>query len=134
MDIFVHVQDDGKRRKIRLTEKEVEEAVQSYFDLCNADPQDFIFGVFITRNGKRWQLSRKQLKRIAEHTSPDFLYSRNVHLVNDLMVRGTLNDTAILELMSKAIQDYTNGSIAEARDALRKVVDAIDQFENEYSM
>ena len=42
-----------------------------------------------------------------------------------------LNDTKILETLKMAVNDYENGAIIEARDALKKVVKALDRFAKE---
>lgn len=43
---------------------------------------------------------------------------------------GELEDQKIMEALHQAANDYENGAIAEARDVLVEIVNAIDEFEN----
>ena len=43
---------------------------------------------------------------------------------------GELKDKKIMEALLQATKDYENGAIAEARDTLVDIVNAIDEFEN----
>lgn len=40
-----------------------------------------------------------------------------------------LNDTAIIKALNQAVKDYEDGAIAEVRDSLVEIVNAIDEFE-----
>lgn len=40
-----------------------------------------------------------------------------------------LDDAAIVKALYQAAKDYENGSIAEVRDSLVEIVNAIDEFE-----
>lgn len=43
--------------------------------------------------------------------------------------KNELDDAAILKALNQAIKDYENGAIAEVRDSLVEIVNAIDEFE-----
>lgn len=40
-----------------------------------------------------------------------------------------LDDTAIIKALHQAVKDYEDGAIAEVRDSLVEIVNAIDEFE-----
>lgn len=40
-----------------------------------------------------------------------------------------LDDTAIIKALNQAVKDYEDGAIAEVRDSLVEIVNAIDEFE-----
>lgn len=40
-----------------------------------------------------------------------------------------LDDTAIIKALKQAVKDYEDGAIAEVRDSLVEIVNAIDEFE-----
>lgn len=50
---------------------------------------------------------------------------------NDFFVGGELLDRRIVKALKKAATDYENGEIAEVRDLLMEIVDAIDEWESE---
>lgn len=43
-----------------------------------------------------------------------------------------LDDAKIIETLSKVVSMYDNGEIAEVRDELSEIVNAIDEFERQY--
>ena len=43
-------------------------------------------------------------------------------------------DAKIIETLSKVVSMYDNGEIAEVRDELSEIVNAIDEFERQYNM
>lgn len=45
-----------------------------------------------------------------------------------------LDDAKIIETLSKVVSMYDNGEIAEVRDELSEIVNAIDEFERQYNM
>ena len=45
-----------------------------------------------------------------------------------------LDDAKIIETLSKVVSMYDNGEIAEVRDELSEIVNAIDEFERQYHM
>ena len=40
-----------------------------------------------------------------------------------------LDDAAIIKALNQAVKDYEDGAIAEVRDSLVEIVNAIDEFE-----
>lgn len=40
-----------------------------------------------------------------------------------------LDDAAIIKALNQAVKDYEDGAIAEVRDSLAEIVNAIDEFE-----
>ena len=47
-------------------------------------------------------------------------------------VKGNLKDKKIVEALKNAAEQYENGEIAEVRDTLQDIIDAIDEFEADY--
>lgn len=47
---------------------------------------------------------------------------------NNFFVDGELLDCRIMKALKKAVTDYENGEIAEVRDLLMEIVDAIDEW------
>ena len=45
-----------------------------------------------------------------------------------------LDDAKIIETLSKVVSMYDNGEIAEVRDELSEIVNAIDEFERQNNM
>ncbi len=45
---------------------------------------------------------------------------------------GQLKDKEIVKALQQAAVDYDNGEIAEVRDLLVDIVQAIDEFDNQY--
>ena len=45
---------------------------------------------------------------------------------------GQLKDKEIVKALQQAAIDYDNGEIAEVRDLLVDIVQAIDEFDNQY--
>ena len=45
---------------------------------------------------------------------------------------GQLKDKEIVKALEQAAVDYDNGEIAEVRDLLVDIVQAIDEFDNQY--
>lgn len=45
-----------------------------------------------------------------------------------------LDDAKIIKTLSKVVSMYDNGEIAEVRDELSEIVNAIDEFERQYNM
>ena len=45
---------------------------------------------------------------------------------------GSLKDKEIVKALQQAAVDYDNGEIAEVRDLLLDIVQAIDEFDNQY--
>lgn len=45
---------------------------------------------------------------------------------------GQLKDKEIVKALQQAAVDYDNGEIAEVRDLLVEIVQAIDEFDNQY--
>ena len=45
---------------------------------------------------------------------------------------GQLKDKEIVRALQQAAVDYDNGEIAEVRDLLVDIVQAIDEFDNQY--
>ena len=45
---------------------------------------------------------------------------------------GQLKDKEIIKALQQAAVDYDNGEIAEVRDLLVDIVQAIDEFDNQY--
>lgn len=45
---------------------------------------------------------------------------------------GQLKDKEIVKALQQAAVDYDNGEIAEVRDLLVNIVQAIDEFDNQY--
>lgn len=45
-----------------------------------------------------------------------------------------LDDAKIIETLSKVVSMYDNGEIAEVRDELSEIVNAIDEFERQYKL
>lgn len=46
--------------------------------------------------------------------------------------RGELDDAGIVAALQRAARDYENGALIEVRDVLAEIVDAIDEFTDEY--
>ena len=44
--------------------------------------------------------------------------------------KGELEDQKIVDALRQAAKDYENGAIAEVRDVLIEIVNAIDEFEH----
>lgn len=40
-----------------------------------------------------------------------------------------LDDAAIIKALNQAVKDYEDGAIAEVRDSLVEIINAIDEFE-----
>lgn len=47
---------------------------------------------------------------------------------------GELKDKKIISALRKAANDYENGEIAEVRDLLADIVNAIDEFTDNYEV
>ena len=46
--------------------------------------------------------------------------------------KGELKDKKIIEALKAAVKQYENGEIAEVRDTLEEIVEAINEFEDGY--
>jgi hypothetical protein len=53
---------------------------------------------------------------------------------NKFIANGELKDEKIAKALRQAAQDYENGAIAEVRDLLADIVNAIDEFEDGYNV
>ncbi len=51
-------------------------------------------------------------------------------MANKYFENGDLNDNEIVAALQQAAKDYENGEIAEVRDLLLDIVDAIDEWED----
>jgi hypothetical protein len=47
---------------------------------------------------------------------------------------GELQDVAIINALKNAVRDYEDGAISEIRDLLVEIVEAIDEWEDEYNI
>ena len=47
---------------------------------------------------------------------------------------GELQDIEILNALKEAVYDYQDGAIAEVRDSLAEIINAIDEWENNYEI
>lgn len=47
---------------------------------------------------------------------------------------GELKDQKIIKALAQAAKDYEDGAISEVRDTLAEIIEAIDEFDNSYSI
>ena len=55
-------------------------------------------------------------------------------MTNKFIRNGELQDKKIIKALTQAAKDYENGEIAEVRDLLADIVNAIDEFDDNYDV
>jgi hypothetical protein len=54
---------------------------------------------------------------------------RRIDMEMKFWKNNELDDAAIIKALNQAVKDYEDGAIAEVRDSLAEIVNAIDEFE-----